>query len=121
MFAYPTEAYTSGGCESDREFRALECDGTLQAAIESYGIGMRSTSILMTLAYARVWGNNIGVSVWPPGNVATQTEWDRILDGLVERLLGRYRCLDCGNFHSVLSPIFGGSCPQCGGVSEEVV
>jgi len=120
MFAYPTEAYTHDACESEQLFRAFEHDGALQAAVDSYGIGLRSTEVLRTLAYCRVWSKNIGVAIWPPQGTLTQTDWDVILDKLVAKRLGKYRCLSCGNFHNGTdkpeTPF--DRCSQCGGASE---
>ncbi len=127
MFAYPTEAYTTGSCESERELRALVADGSLQAAIESYGIGLRSTSVLMTLAYARVWSRNIGEGLATPSLNWTRTRWEEVLDDLVRERLGKYRCLDCGNFHNGVPGlndvvfVAKDTCTECMGPSEEVV
>lgn len=122
MYVRPTEAHTHDCCESECNYRAFESSGELKAAVESYGIGMRSTSILQTLAYARVWGKNIGVQTWPPNNMA-QTEWNEILDGLVREHLGEYRCLDCGKFHNAntIHCVPDNTCPNCCGVSEGTV
>lgn len=123
MYAYPTEAYTHDACESEHKYNEL-CNGNvLKAAIDSYGIGMRTTEVLRTLAYARVWSRNIGVVIWPPDTVATQSEWNAILDKLVWERLGAYRCLDCGNFHhgQAANPdrmMSWDRCSQCGGPSE---
>ena len=127
MFAYPTEAYTRNGCESEYAFRACEQDGTLRAAIESYSIGMRSTAVLMTLAYARVWSRNIGLVLNTPSHNWTQDRWNEVLDDLVRSRLGKYRCLDCGTFHNGVPGlndvvfVAKDSCPECMGPSEEVV
>jgi len=97
-------------CESEREYRKLEHDGTLKGAIGAYAIGRRSSDILFTLAVARVWSDNIGE--WVPCPVGyDRTTWHDILDKLVLEHVGDRRCLDCGNFYRSSHSSF---CEVCG-------
>ncbi len=107
MFAFAIDAHQRDMCESEWKLDELEREGKLLAATESYGIGLRTTAVLMPLAYARVWSLNVG-SVLAPPNGWSQTAWNAELDRLVKNRLGTFRCLDCGNFHND-----GPQCPSC--------
>lgn len=119
--------------ESERNYRALQHDGTLKRAVQSYAIGQRSSDILDTLARARVWADNIGE--WLPLPVGyDRTTWQDITGSLVLGRLGNRRCLDCSGFFSDRRPngtcLIGlgpGSlsdvpfCPHCGSTTSEFI
>lgn len=119
-------------CEDELRYSSLEHLGELESAVKTYARGQRSSSILDTLAYARVWSYNLGRLVpLPPG--LCRSKWNHILDSLVIRRLGDRRCLDCGNvywssqasvcFIGLKNPIKADRCPQwnCRGTTTEEI
>ena len=117
-------------CENEKNYRAIEHDGTLKSAVGAYAIGQRDTDTLDTLAKARVWSEGFGE--WVPLPLGyDRTRWTNVLDDLVVARLGNRHCLDCSGFfsdHGIQACFIGTTgtvrslqCPQCGSVVSEPI
>jgi hypothetical protein len=109
-------------CESERNYRAMEHNGSIKMAVGGYGLGSRSPALLNTLASARVWSEHIGEWVPVPAGYDRLT-WTDILDTLVLRCLGTHRCLDCSAFFRRSGPSNPPTqhCPSCGSTVNEII